>query len=493
MSVQIFVQGKLLGIEEFLASPVSGDPEFTFIGRSRWISLLSEVLPRALLSELGLSRILLGSSGGDQFVVVLPIEDRPRAEEFLSKAAEDVRALTGSTMTLTWAITENLGEWNIVRKRLNEEMQAKRGAPAAHVAPEWFAAFDAEPLSSDEYFSTEMGHRLRDAKNIGWSPDRPAMPRVDEGKYTWPLEAEADSVPLARHYAPNDEHNDVANTGVLARRATGRNVWGVLRGDVDNFRVRLRRLETIEEHLQLSITYKQFFAGELKVICSLPEYWQRVSILYSGGDDFAVYGSWDALLPLAREIQRLFHRFSEENLRELPGAEGKTITMAIALASEPGATLSSVFEDAGRKLEIAKSSDKDCLHALGRTLEWKQVSDASELKDDLTRLVAQFGASPEYIREMCGIYRESAQGSRRKSQRSTERPWRFHRRLNRILPTSRDRDFQKARNSVITDLVGKNPANVKLRPSGRVALEWARLATEEPSLQDNPQQDSSRP
>jgi hypothetical protein len=32
---------------------------------------------------------------------------------------------------------------------------------------------------------------------------------------------------------------------------------------------------------------------------------------------------------------------------------------------------------------------------------------------------------------------------------------------------------------VVVDLVGKNPANVKLRPSGRVALEWARLSTEE--------------
>ena len=113
------------------------------------------------------------------------------------------------------------------------------------------------------------------------------------------------------------------------------------------------------------------------------------------------------------------------------------------------------------------------------------MSDAAELKDDLTRLVASFGSSPEYIRELCGIYRETAPGARRRSQRTTDRPWRFHRRLNRILPTSRDREFQKARNSVITDLVGRNPANVKLRPSGRVALEWARLSIEEPATQEN--------
>ena len=65
-------------------------------------------------------------------------------------------------------------------------------------------------------------------------------------------------------------------------------------------------------------------------------------------DDFAVFGSWDALIALAREVQRLFHRFTEENLKEYPGAEGKTISMAIALAPETYFPLSTVYEEAGR-------------------------------------------------------------------------------------------------------------------------------------------------
>jgi CRISPR-associated protein Csm1 len=188
-----------------------------------------------------------------------------------------------------------------------------------------------------------------------------------------------------------------------------------------------------------------------------------------------VYGAWDALIAFARELQRLFQRFSEEHLKDFPGADGKTITMALALAAGPADSLSSVYERAGDKLEIAKSTDKDCFSLLGRTLEWKQLSDAAELKDELTAMVQQFGVAPQYIRDLCGIYRETrrAPGGRR-----NERPWRFHRRLNRILGSSRTRDFQKARAGLIADLVGKNPAHLKLRPSGRVALEWARLSTE---------------
>src|SRR5215471_13649290 len=92
MSVQILLQGKVLGAEEFLLNAAPAEP--VFIGRLRWVSLLSEVLPRALIAELGLSKMLLGSSGGEQFLVVLPEEVRPQAEEFLRAASADILRLS---------------------------------------------------------------------------------------------------------------------------------------------------------------------------------------------------------------------------------------------------------------------------------------------------------------------------------------------------------------------------------------------------------------
>jgi CRISPR-associated protein Csm1 len=477
MSVQIFVHGKLLGIDGFLASAANTADPAAFLGRSHWISLLAELLPRALLAELGLSKILLGASGGDQFMVVLPTEAREHADEFFQAASAGIEHLTGGMVQFACVSTENLGDWSDVRKRLSEDMQRRRGAPAAHRSLDFFAATDAAASNIDDAYFALLRQQLLDGKSVGWSPDQPAHVLVDQGKHTWALDSSHDAIPFLIQDALTDEHVP-ATPAELADRASGRSIWGVLRGDVDNFAIRLRRLLTIEEHLQLSMTYKQFFAGELKILCSMPDFWRKVSVIYSGGDDFAVFGAWDALLPLAREIQRVFQRFAAENMKDLPGPEGKTLTMALALASEAGTPLASVYENAGRALEIAKSTDKDCIYALGRILEWKQLADAAELKDELTSLVTQFGTSPEYINELCEIYRETAVVSRRKG-RSTERPWRFHRRINRILPTSRDREFQKARTTVVANLAGKNPAHVKLRPSGRVALEWARLSIED--------------
>src|ERR1700752_2126402 len=135
MSVQIFLEGELLGIEKFLFAPAGDYPDQVFLGRSHWISLLSEVLPRALLSELGLAKILLGSSGGGQFLVVLPEEARVPAAAFLESAAREIAALSDGSLKLIWSLTENLGDWSDVRRRLSEQMEHRRGTPGFESAP----------------------------------------------------------------------------------------------------------------------------------------------------------------------------------------------------------------------------------------------------------------------------------------------------------------------------------------------------------------------
>ena len=489
MSEQILLQGKILGTEDFLlAGPAEGRSgrsagEDLLAGRSQWITLLCEALPRALLAELGLARILLGSSGGGQFLVVLPGETRQAAEDFLAAAARQIAGLSSGYVSLIWGVTDNLGDWAVIRKRLNEELQGKRNAPLAAAQTEpggaAFQPFTRVPSAeADAYFAKELGAKVRGAARIFWSPEAPGKITPEEGKHSWPLSSNLspESIMVARHAAPSDDGTSAATVQTLSRRAQGRSIWGVLRGDVDNFGLRLRRVNSIEEHVPLSVLFKQFFAGELEVLCSLPEFWRKVSILYTGGDDFAVYGSWDALIGLAREVQRLFHRFTEENLKDYPGPEGKTISMAIALAPETYYPLSAVYEEAGRSLDLAKSADKDCIYLLGRVLEWRRLADAAELKDTVTRLVHDFRMSRQFLYQLRSFYRRESYADWGPAE--TQRTWRFQRRFNRILSGTRDREFQKLRTHLITEMVGRKSAEVKLRPAGLVALEWARLVTE---------------
>jgi CRISPR-associated protein Csm1 len=487
MSEQILLQGKLLGIEEFLLSGSDGgDPsrrssENELAGRSHWVTLLCEVLPRALLAELGLARILLGSSGGGQFLVVLPGEARPAAEEFLTAAARQVREIGGGHLRLLWAATENLGDWSVVRKRLNDQLGHKAGTPLASAGRDAFLPSTGGTRDVAHDFGRVFGLHSRQQNTVGWSPDSPGSVSLEDGKHKWEITTRisAEGIMLARHVALTDDGAQHASLATLARRAHGRRAWGVLRGDVDSFGVRLRRVTSIEEHVPLSVLYKQFFAGELEVLCSLPDFWRKVSILYSGGDDFAVFGSWDALVQLARELQRLFHRFTEENLKEYPGAEGKTISMALAIAPDMHTPFTHVYREAGQQLEQAKSVDKDCISLLGRVLEWRHLSDAAELKDIVTRLEREYRGARGLIRGLRHFYQKEAYGDPfRDQQPLMQRTWRFQRRFNRLLSGTRNREFQKLRAHLISEMAIKKSADVKLRPAGMVALEWARLATE---------------
>jgi CRISPR-associated protein Csm1 len=210
----------------------------------------------------------------------------------------------------------------------------------------------------------------------------------------------------------------------------------------------------------------------------LPDFSRKVTILARGGDDFAVAGSWDALVLLARELERLFEKFVEQNAQSFSGVEARTMSMSLSIAAEDSTPLAAVFLDAGFELRTAKSTEPGSFHLFGRTLEWKRLADAEELKAGLVRLVRDFKFSPAYINDLASVYREafSARVSRRGKTVRVDKPWRTYVRLTMIIPQARGKELNNVRNAVITNLVGKRTTGLKLRPSARVGLEWARLA-----------------
>jgi CRISPR-associated protein Csm1 len=485
MSLQVFLQAQLLGAEEFLTARSSGHSESMadLIGRCAWLSLFCEVLPRALLSDLKLSRMLLGSSSAEQFLLVLAEEDIAHANEFLGRAADAVVQLSGDTLRLIWASTENLGAWPVARKRLDDALLAKNSAPLAPNADlSFFAPLGELPeRDRDSYFSA-FAQNLPSASRVGWSADRPAHLSWGEGQYSWRLEeqssADDEAILFLRRFALDEAGSHPSSLVELGQRAEGAPRWGVLRGDVDHFDFRLKSAGSIEEHIHLSVLFKEFFAGELALLCTLGDFWRKVSILYRGGDDFALIGTWDALVMLAREVERLFEKFVQEKFESFPSLEGKTISMAVAIAPDLEASATAVFEEAGVQLRAAKATEAGSFHLFGRTLEWKRLSDAEELKTGLVRLVREFGYPPAYINDLAAVYREafSARATRTSKAIRVDKPWRTYMRLSRIIPQARSKELNNVRSTVITNLVGKRTAGFKLRPSARVGLEWARLA-----------------
>src|SRR3954454_9956549 len=114
MSAQILLQGRLLGTENFLVAAPADRDNRAFEARSMWLVLIGEAVPRALLAELQLPPLMLGSSGGDRFVVILPDDARAAAaSEFLERTSKALSDITSGRVSLAWSATDNLGDWTI--------------------------------------------------------------------------------------------------------------------------------------------------------------------------------------------------------------------------------------------------------------------------------------------------------------------------------------------------------------------------------------------
>jgi hypothetical protein len=152
--------------------------------------------------------------------------------------------------------------------------------------------------------------------------------------------------------------------------------------------------------------------------------------------------------------------------------------MALAIAAEPRASAPAMLQEAGLFLRAAKSNELGSFHLFGRTLEWKRLGDAEELKESLVRLVTRFSYPADYIHDLASVYREafSTRPGRRGKAVRVDKPWRTHMRVSRVIPQARGKEAGNLRDTVITNLVGKRTTGMKLRPSARVGLEWARLA-----------------
>lgn len=463
--MQVFVQGKLLGIEPFIHSTKGGFAALA--GRCLYVSLLMEALPRAMLERLGLAHELLGSCGGGQFLTVLPAESLGEANAFLVEATRKLASFTGNDLRLAWSSTENLGAWSDIRKRLDAGFRKWRGAAA--VEPE--GLFEPYEEAGDESYFEGLFLGLPGTAAAVWDADAAGMLR-QEGEPHW----------LATHFAQMPG-GWPASVEELAARARGRKAWGVLRGDADQFQARLQKAETVEEHIQLSVFYKQFFLGEVQTLCGQQEFREKTTVLYTGGDEFAIAGSWDALLPFAQAIERVFRRSSEELLKDFPGVEGKTLSMGIAVAPSAETEPLAVYREAGRQLEAAKTAGRDSVAVFGKVLDWKQLSEAAELREIMVRMVDRFHCSPQFLGELGAFYRETDRvlpaRSARRLLETQQRPWRLHRRLNRVLDgPERNREFEKARQAVLAAFLTRGQGQLKLKPAGRVALEWARMTEE---------------
>jgi CRISPR-associated protein Csm1 len=146
---------------------------------------------------------------------------------------------------------------------------------------------------------------------------------------------------------------------------------GILRMDVDNLGSVfqsgiLSKRATLSHFTALSRSFDYFFSGYLNTIWRETSP-QRSSIIYSGGDDVFIVGSWDIVIILAKKIREDFKAFTCNN-------PAFSISGGVAIVSPKfpimkGAEESDA-EEKNAKKHVAKTKRKNAISFLDTPLNW---------------------------------------------------------------------------------------------------------------------------
>jgi CRISPR-associated protein Csm1 len=164
---------------------------------------------------------------------------------------------------------------------------------------------------------------------------------------------------------------------------------GVLRMDVDNLGNIFQRgispeRATLSRFAALSRSFDYFFSGYLNTIWKETDP-DRSFIIYSGGDDVFIVGSWDASIALAKKIRTDFGEFTCHN--PAFSISGGIAILPVKYPIMKGAEESAEEEHKAKKHSV-KKVDKNAVSFMDTPLNWeKEFPVVEELKTEIVRLI----------------------------------------------------------------------------------------------------------
>jgi CRISPR-associated protein Csm1 len=198
----------------------------------------------------------------------------------------------------------------------------------------------------------------------------------------------------------------VKDFDLMGRQAVGLKQVGVLRMDVDSLGhiiTRYLKPHTMTRSSALSNTLSVFFGGWLNEVCRQVEKgsgtmtregsekptWRRLYIIYSGGDDLFIAGSWDLMPRLAERIHDDFAAYVGHNphVRISAGItlEGRKFPLYRA-AERAGEALDNEAKEYKRKVN-GREREKDAICFLDTVVGWEDWELVRSQKDEILWLI----------------------------------------------------------------------------------------------------------
>lgn len=453
----ILIGGDISGIQKFIYTVISKGAVKGLKGRSYYLELLSEIIARRIVEELGLSIANIIYCAGGHFYILAPLNARDKIAEIRKDITKKLFAMYGGKLYLSIDFvglspfdfllkdgkTGLAKKWSDLSDKLS--MRKKRKFEEIVNYEDFFRPINVvnicrscgSPLESESEMIIEEGEGEKeivkcdlckgfeefakistgrkylimkdgDGTSIGWKrmfsylgydvvfSDVQSLD--DEAKVVYSInrtEIGGESGATSFFYHLETSLKDLDS---LANMSEGIKRWGILRGDVDNlgriFREGLAN-PTLSRISNLSNLMVFFFSGKMNRICK--SYEKYVYGVYSGGDDFFIIGSWNILPELAMKIYQSFTDFTGGN-------PSITLSSAISIAPSVSYPVYRMAEITAEELENkAKRGEKNSIVFLGRVMGWDKFHGVEKLKEKIEREIEE-GMSKGFLHKMLVIH-----------------------------------------------------------------------------------------
>ncbi|MCE7915023.1 MAG: type III-A CRISPR-associated protein Cas10/Csm1 [Nitrosomonas sp. PRO4] len=423
--------GDFSGIQKFIYKITSKGAAKGLRGRSFFIQLLCDAVAERIIRDLGLYPTARIYSSGGKFYLLIPAHLKDQVKHIADSVNKALLDEFQGEVFLGVGFADIFGDdfregnmgkrWQQVKAEINNQQNCKQChnlerlgqvlADARYLFWVWsenrktvknkiqghpfFMSLpgtdcDLYFLNDEPQFSelTDLSESHLEALNE-WIPLRPNLQGYSQGiRY----------VGKWQDYKGNGSR-DFKD---FADNALGISRMGVLRMDVDNLGeifIRglnfgkkdgdgkqasmgsLSRVATVSRQLHL------FFAGYLHRI--LDDYPQS-QIIYAGGDDVFIIGSWNELPDVAQRIRSEFSRYCGTN--PCFTLSGGIVLVGGRYPISRAAELAGQAEEQAKHIQQRGQKEKDALSFLETVIGWESFDEAVRLRDILLNIIKETGS-----------------------------------------------------------------------------------------------------
>lgn len=185
-------------------------------------------------------------------------------------------------------------------------------------------------------------------------------------------------------HTPLEEDGSIKSFDKIAKESKGSKLIGYLKLDLDSIgEIRGSRCKTLSDILTFSEILSTIMEGAVDyLVTNILEkgFSEKLYLIYSGGDDLFIVGSWDATI---ESLEKLYERF--ENMLRI-GYDAPTISAAIHF-EDPKTPVKIASEKTSTKLRKVKEEGKDGIIITDEKINWNGFKECLKISKELAKYV----------------------------------------------------------------------------------------------------------